>query len=80
MTVRQVVSMLGYGHGYQLIGARTGKKLANNWTNSKSIGRFDDCEVPDEHAIFASFRTDKSYITGVADAVYPIINIWVSGK
>lgn len=80
MTVRQVVSMLGYGHYYQLIGARTGKKLANSWNNSKSIGRFDECEVPDEHAIFASFRTNKDYIAGVTDAVYPIINIWVSGK
>ena len=80
MTVRQVVSMLGYEHGYQLIGARTGKKLANSWNNSKSIGRFNDCEVPDEHAIFASFRTHKAFITGVTDAIYPIINIWVSGK
>ena len=80
MTVRQTVSMLGYGHDYQLIGARTGNKLANSWTNSKSIGKFDDCEVPDENAIFASIRTRKAYITGVTEAVYPIINIWVSGK
>lgn len=80
MTVRQVVSMLGYGHSYQLIGAKTGKKLANSWNNSKSISRFDDCEVPDEHAIFASFRTTKEFISGVTNAVYPTINIWVSGK
>lgn len=31
-------------HHYQLIGARTGRKLANNWNNSQEIlAKYDDC-------------------------------------
>lgn len=80
MTVGEVVKLLSYGQQYQLIGAQSGKKLANSWNNKKSIGKFDDCVVPDDGCMFSSFRTYECYVTKTPDSIYPIFCIWVSGK
>lgn len=64
-------------HYYQLIGARTGRKLANNWNNSQEIlAKYDDCLTSE---IFPSMKINTD-IFNMPSYVFPIICIWVVDK
>ena len=79
-TVRDMVSLLSYGTPFVLIGARTGKKLANSTINKRETieKKWFDKTVA-ENPIYCSFYTYKNFVDDV-DMVKPIINIWVSGE
>ena len=75
MTVKEVLSLLSYGKRYELVGARTGKRLCCSWNNKKEyIEKYNDYEVIDG-PIYASLCTSKDN-----NYAYPIISIWVSGE
>ena len=75
MTVKEVISLLSYGIRFELVGARTGKRLCCNWNNKKEdIEKYNDYEVIDG-PIYASLCTSKDN-----NYAYPIISIWVSGE
>lgn len=75
MTVKEVLSLLSYGERFELVGAKTGKRLCCSWNNKKAyIEKYNDYEVPDS-PIYSSLYTSKKN-----NYAYPIISIWVSGK
>lgn len=76
MKVRDVIDLLSYGTHWQLIGARTGKKLCN----SHSKKHKDEYMEYEAYKIFPSFYTQKSAISGTCDFMCPMINIWVWGE
>ena len=48
MTVKEVLSLLSYGKRFELVGARTGKRLCCSWNNKKEyIEKYNDYEVTD---------------------------------
>ena len=48
MTVKKVLSLLSYGERFELVGARTGKRLCCSWNNKKEyIEKYNDYEVKD---------------------------------
>lgn len=74
-TVKDIVSLLSCGQHYELVGARTGKRIACTWNNKKEyMERFSDYSVTDT-PIYTSLYTSKR-----SDYTYPIISIWVSGE
>lgn len=74
-TVKDITSLLFQGQHYELVGAKTGKRLGCTWNNKKEfLKMFDDFEVIDE-PIYTSLRTVKA-----SNYTYPVISIWVSGK
>lgn len=79
MTVGEVVKLFERGQHYQLIGGRTGKKLANSWNTKKYAEKFNNFLVIEEGCIFSSFRPIDDKITRTPDFICPIICIWVSG-
>lgn len=75
MTVKEVLSLLSYGERFELVGAKTGKRLCCSLINKKEyIEKYNDYEVPDS-PIYASLYTNKE-----KNYAYPIISIWVSGE
>lgn len=76
MTVGEMRKLCGEYH-YQLIGARTGKKLANNWKNSKeTLVKYDNCFTS---GIFPSMKINTNYVN-LPTCVIPIISIWVEDE
>lgn len=76
MKVGEIRSLCKSYH-YQLIGARTGRKLANNWNNSQEIlAKYDDCLTS---GIFPSMKINTD-IVNMPSYVFPIICIWVVDK
>ena len=74
-TVKDITSLLFNGQHYELVGARTGKRLACTWNNKKEfLQKFDDYIVTNA-PIYTSLITSKAN-----DYTYPIISIWVSGE
>lgn len=77
MTVQTVIEILAYGTHYKLIGAMTGKQLADSFKNKEGyIKSFYDDKVS---GIFPAFDAQKNRITKVPEYIRPIICIWVSG-
>lgn len=77
-TVKDIRRFIAGGVHYKLIGARTGKVLANSHINKEEfIKTFDNCDVPDG-AIFS--RIEVSGGTYSTEWARPVIYIWVSGK
>ena len=75
MTVKEVLSLLSLGERFELVGAKTGKRLCCSLNNKKEyIEKYNDYEVADS-PISASLWTNKE-----KNYAYPIICIWVSGK
>ena len=75
MTVKEVLSLLSYGERFELVGARTGKRLCCSWNNKKEyIEKYNDYKVTNS-PIYASLYTSKK-----KNYAYPIISIWVSGE
>ena len=75
MTVKEVLSLLSFGERFELVGAKTGKRLCCSLNNNKEyIEKYNDYEVTDS-PIYASLYTSKE-----KNYAYPIISIWVSGE
>ena len=53
--VNDVLNMLSYSTQYELIGAKTGKKLYKSWRNT-NIDKYKDLDVTPGHSIELSFR------------------------
>lgn len=63
------------GEPIQLIGSRTGKKLANSWNNvTEVLARYDNHE---SCGIFASMRVQTDRVN-MPNYITPIICIWVN--
>ena len=75
MTVKEVLSLLSFGERFELVGAKTGKRLFCSLNNKKEyIEKDNDYEVTDS-PIYGSLYTRKE-----KNCAYPIISIWVSGE
>lgn len=78
MTVQTAIEILTYGTHYKLIGAKTGKHLADSFKNKEGyIKSFYDDMVS---GIFPAFDAQKNSVTKVPEYIRPIICIWVSGR
>lgn len=76
MKVSEIRSLCKSDH-YQLIGARTGRKLANNWQSSQeTLAKYDNCLTS---GISPSMKIDTD-IVNMSNYVFPIICIWVADK
>lgn len=76
MTVGEVRKICD-GEPIQLIGSRTGKKLANSWNNvTEVLARYDNHE---SCGIFASMRVQTDRVN-MPNYITPIICIWVTGE
>ena len=74
MTVGEVRKICD-GEPIQLIGSRTGKKLANSWNNvTEVLARYDNHE---SYGIFASMRVQTDRVN-MPNYITPIICIWVT--
>ena len=80
MTVREVLDLLSYGTEWQLIGARTGKKLCDNYNKKETQEKYMDLTVCDK-PIRADFRVRKcGIVTSMTEYIMPMVSIWVSGE
>ena len=61
MTVREVKELLFYGTNWQLVGARTGKKLCDSYNKKETIEKYMDLSVSDT-PIMADFNVRKDTI------------------
>lgn len=78
MQLKELIDTMTYGTHYKLIGARTGKHLADSLTNKAGyINAFLEDNVS---GFFPSFDAQKDNITKVPTYVRPIICIWLSGR
>jgi hypothetical protein len=80
MTVREVLDLLSYATEWQLVGAKTGKKLCDNYNKKETREKYMDLRVSDE-PISADFRVSKdSIVKSMTNYIRPMVTIWVSGK
>jgi hypothetical protein len=78
MRLKELIDTMAYGTHYKLIGAKTGKHLADSITNKAGyINAFLEDDVLE---FFPAFDAQKSYITKVPEHISPIICIWLSGR
>ena len=77
MTVRDIVKLLSYGTKWKLVGARTGKRLCDNFASEKTREKYMDMPVIDD-PIVADFYVSKNM--PLTNYVTPMISIWVSGQ
>lgn len=78
MRLKELIDTMAYGTHYKLIGAKTGKHLADSIVNKKGyIMAFLEDDVS---GFFPSFDAQKNNITKVPEYIRPIICIWLSGR
>ena len=77
MKVNDILNMLSYSTQYELIGARTGKKLYKSWINT-NIDKYKDLDVTPECSITTALRIRNNSI-GINESAYPILVIYVTG-
>ena len=79
MIVREVLDLLFYGTEWQLVGAKTGKKLCDSYNSKKVQEKYKDLRVSDT-PISADFRVSKnSVVKCMTNYIKPMVTIWVSG-
>ena len=78
MQLKELIDTMAYGTHYKLIGAKTGKHLADSITNKE--GYIKAFWEEDVSGFFPSFDTQKISITKVPEYIRPIICIWLSGR
>lgn len=78
MTVREVLDLVSYATEWQLVGAKTGKKLCDNYNKKETREKYMDLRVSDE-PISADFRVSRSHIKCMTNYIKPMVTIWVSG-
>lgn len=78
MQLKELIDTMSYGTHYKLIGANTGKQLANSYTNREGhIKAFYNDEVS---GFFPSFDARNDHITKTPGIIRPIICIWLTGR
>lgn len=78
MKLKELIDKMSYGTHYKLIGAMTGKHLADSSVNKKDyIMTFLEDDVS---GFFPAFDAQKNKITKVPEYIRPIICIWMSGR
>jgi len=78
MLLRELINAMAYGTHYKLIGATTGKHLADSITNKTGyIASFYDDDVS---GFFPALDAQKNNITKIPEYVRPIICVWLSGR
>lgn len=78
MKLKELLDAMSYGVHYKLLGAMTGKQLANSYVNKQGyIKSFWEDEVS---GFFPSYDVQTERITKVPDYIRPIICIWLSGR
>ena len=78
MRLKELIDAMAYGTHYKLIGAMTGKHLANSYINREGhIKAFWDDEVS---GFFPSYDVQTERITKMPEYIRPIICIWLSGR
>ena len=78
MKLKELFDVISYGTHYKLIGARTGKHLADSYVNKEGyIKSFMDDDVS---GIFPAFDAQKNSITKVPEYVRPVICVWLNGR
>lgn len=77
MKVNDILNMLSYSAQYELIGAKTGKKLYKSWVNT-NIDKYKDLDVSPNYSISPTMRIYNDSL-GNHQATYPILLIYVTG-
>lgn len=78
MKLKELLELFTRGTHYKLIGARTGKHLADSYVNKEGyIKSFWDDDVS---GIFPAFDAQKDTITKVPEYITPVICVWLSGR
>lgn len=78
MTVDEILKLLAHGTRWQLIGARTGKKLCNYLNRGVTLLKYADMEVT-SRPIVAGLEVNGD-VKHINDFVVPMITIWVLGE
>ena len=80
MTVREVLELLNYGTDWKLVGAKSGRKLCDNYNKKKTQEKYMDMTVS-VSPIMADFCVRKdTVIKCKTDYIMPCISIFVSGQ
>lgn len=78
MKLKELIDIFSYGTHFKLIGAQTGKCLADSHVNKEGyIKSFMDDDVS---GIFPAFDAQKNRITKVPEFVRPVICVWLNGR
>ena len=78
MKLKELIEIFSYGTHFKLIGARTGKHLADNHINKEGyIKSFMDDDVS---GIFPAFDAKNNKITKCPEYITPIICVWLKGR
>lgn len=78
MTVDETLKLLAHGTKWQLIGARTGKKLCSYLNRDVTLLKYADMEVT-SRPIDAGLEVNGN-VKHINDFVVPMITIWVLGE
>lgn len=71
-TVKDIIELLNIHVHYELIGARTGKKLASSYVNTEeTLKKYSNMPVTDT-PVFCGFKNSR-------DSLFPVIKIYVLG-
>ena len=78
MKLKELIDVFSFGTHYKLIGAKTGKHLADSHINKEGyIKAFMDDDVS---GIFPAFAAQNEHITKVPEYIRPVICGWLSGR
>ncbi len=78
MKLKELLDAMSYGVQYKLLGAMTGKQLANSYVNKEGyIKSFWEDEVS---GFFPSYDVQINTITKTPKNIRPIICIYLSGR
>lgn len=78
MMLKELIDVMAYGTHYKLMGAMTGKHLADSYVNKEGyIAAFFEDDVS---GFFSSFDVQKNSITKVPEYIRPIVCIWLNGR
>ena len=78
MKLKELIDVFSYGTHYKLIGAQTGKHLADSYVNKEGyIKSFMDDDIS---GIFPAFDAQKNCITKVPEYIRPVICVWLNGR
>lgn len=78
MQLKELIDAMAYGTHYKLIGAMTGKHIADSITNK--AGYIKAFWEDDVFKFLPAFDAPKDNITKVQEYIRPIICIWLSGR
>lgn len=78
MKLKEIIDVISFGTHYKLIGAMTGKHLADSSINKD--GYIKSFWNDDVSGMFPAFDAQKDSITKVPEYIRPVLVIWLSGR